>query len=230
MNMNRVMAIAEKDFKEFMRNMMLLTMPILPILMAVLFTASPMPEQFKPSIGATILGMCFVGVVTIGMMTMMAEENEKHTLRGLMNSPASMLDIIFGKSLVVLLMLIISVIASCSLLKYNPVSDWKTALSIILLTIFFLFLGVMVGLIIKTVSQTSLYSLPIVFIFAMSPNYINMGFDKDSVLMKANEYTPMVQHLRLAETGDFKHLMIIGVWLIACIIVTAFLFKKNAID
>lgn len=230
MRMNRVMAIAEKDFKEFMRNMMLLTMPILPVLMAILFNASPIPDELKANLGVTVLALCFVGVITIGMMTMMAEEKEKNTLRGLINSPASMIDIMVGKSIVLLIMFVISAIASCYILKYNPVTDWKSAFSFAMLLLFFLSLGVMIGLLVKSVSQTSLYSLPVLFIFAMSPNYINMGIDKDSAFMKANEYTPMMQHFRLIETGEFNHLIIIVAWLIICLVATALLFKKNSID
>ncbi|WP_414052004.1 ABC transporter permease [Macrococcus animalis] len=224
------MAIAEKDFKEFMRNMMLLTMPILPILMAFMFTASPIPNELKGNLGVTVLAICFVSVITIGMMTMMAEEKEKNTLRGLINSPASMFDIMVGKSIVLIIMFFISAVTCCYILKYNPIPDWKTFLSFIMLLLFFLSLGVMVGLIVKSVSQTSLYSLPVLFIFAMSPNYINMGIDKDTMFMKANEYTPMMQHFRLSETGDIKHLIFIALWLLICIIITAFLFKKNSID
>lgn len=230
MKMNRVMAIAEKDFKEFMRNMMLLTMPILPVLMAFMFTASPVPNEMKANLGITVLAICFVGVITIGMMTMMAEEKEKHTLRGLINSPASMFDIMVGKSMVLLIMFLISAVSCCYILKYNPVTDWKSILSFIMLFLFFLSLGVMIGLLVKSVSQTSLYSLPVLFIFAMSPNYINMGIDEDTTFMKINEFTPMMQHFRLIEKGDVKHLVIIAVWLVIGLLITSFLFKKNSID
>lgn len=49
MKMNRVMAIAEKDFKEFMRNMMLLTMPILPIVMSLIFSKTPLQGEGEKS-------------------------------------------------------------------------------------------------------------------------------------------------------------------------------------
>ena len=47
-----------------------------------------------------VVGTTYSAVTSSAMMTMIAEENEKKTLRGLIQSPASMMDIIIGKSLV----------------------------------------------------------------------------------------------------------------------------------
>lgn len=47
---------------------------------------------------------------------MMAEENEKKTLRGLIQSPASLADILIGKSLVVGLFTLVSLIISLAIL------------------------------------------------------------------------------------------------------------------
>lgn len=42
---------------------------------------------------------------------------------------------------------------------------------------------------ITNVSETSLYYLPVLFIFAMAPTFSNMGLDKNNIFMKLNNYS-----------------------------------------
>ena len=98
MNMTRVMAIFEKDFKEFMKNMMLFTSALIPIIMALFFTRVGGGEvELPPEMLAIIAGVVFSAVTFSAVMTMIAEENEKDTLRGLLQSPATIIDIILKK-------------------------------------------------------------------------------------------------------------------------------------
>ncbi|WP_271401719.1 hypothetical protein [Salinicoccus roseus] len=94
MNTGRIMAIFEKDLKEFTRNAMLFTTILLPIILAFMYSRMGGGEEALPAMLVyLIVGVAFSAILCSGIMTMMAEENEKDTLRGLMQSPASMLDI-----------------------------------------------------------------------------------------------------------------------------------------
>lgn len=230
MKMNRVMAIAEKDFKEFMRNMMLLTMPILPIAMAYLFNASPIPKTQKVDLVLAVVAMSFVAVLTGSMMTMISEEKEKNTLRGLINSPASMMEVFFGKSIVVTVILVFTLIAVLYIFKVNIFTNVWMVVGLLLLYLFYLLLGAMVGLLVKSVSETSLYFVPILFIFGMNTTLSNLGIDKDNILMKLNEYMPMAQYKLLEKTSDIQHLLIILVWTGIAFILSYLLYKKTSID
>ncbi|UJS27952.1 hypothetical protein L2Z53_00940 [Macrococcoides canis] len=230
MKMNRVMAIAEKDFKEFMRNMMLLTMPILPIAMAFLFTATPLPESEKMDMVLSVLAMSFVAVLTGSLMTMIAEEKEKHTLRGLINSPASMMEVFFGKSLVVTIILLVTISVVLFIFKINIFTNIWMVVGFILLYIFYLLLGSLIGLHVKSVSETSLYFVPVLFIFGMNTTIANIGIKKDNILIKLNEYMPMMQYSKLEQSGDIIHLVVIAAWLIITLICTYLLYRKNSID
>lgn len=230
MKMNRVMAIAEKDFKEFMRNMMLLTMPILPIVMSLIFSKTPLQGEGGKSLAILMIAICLGAVLTGTMMTMIAEEKEKNTLRGLVNSPASMLDILIGKSLVVSFFTIITIFISLIIIDVSVLTNGKMIIGFILLFLFFLFIGIAVGLAVKNVSETSVYYLPVLFLFAMAPTFSNMGFDKDNFFVKLNSYSPTAQYDLLAQNNDIKHIIIIGIWTLISFIITAFLFKKNSID
>ncbi len=230
MKMNRVMAIAEKDFKEFMRNMMLLTMPILPIVMSLIFSKTPLQGEGGESLAILMIAICLGAVLTGTMMTMIAEEKEKNTLRGLVNSPASMLDILIGKSLVVSFFTIITIFISLIIIDVSVLTNGKMIIGFILLFLFFLFIGIAIGLAVKNVSETSVYYLPVLFLFAMAPTFSNMGFDKDNFFVKLNSYSPTAQYNLLAQNNDIKHIIIIGIWTLISFIITAFLFKKNSID
>ncbi|MCE4956577.1 ABC transporter permease subunit [Macrococcoides caseolyticum] len=230
MKMNRIMAIAEKDFKEFMRNMMLLTMPILPIVMSIIFSRTPLQGEEGMSLAILIIAMCFGAVLTGTIMTMIAEEKEKHTLRGLINSPASMLEILIGKSLVVSLITLITVFICLIILDISVLTNWKMIIGFIFLFIFFLLIGITIGLFVKSVSETSLYYLPVLFLFAMAPTFAHMGIDKDNIFLKINKYSPTAQYDLLASDGDLSHLLIIASWTLIAFIVTTLLFKKNSID
>lgn len=230
MKMNRVMAIAEKDFKEFMRNMMLLTMPILPIVMSLIFSKTPLQGEGGKSLAILMIAICLGAVLTGTMMTMIAEEKEKNTLRGLVNSPASMLDILIGKSLVVSFFTIITIFISLIIIDVSVLTNGKMIIGFILLFLFFLFIGIAIGLAVKNVSETSVYYLPVLFLFAMAPTFSNMGFDKDNFFVKINSYSPTAQYDLLAQNNDIKHIIIIGIWTLISFIITAFLFKKNSID
>lgn len=124
MKLHRVLAIFEKDLKEFMRNMSLFTMILLPIIMALLFTnIGGGIEDLPLEIIFILIGMTFTVISYNTMATMMAEENEKDTLRGLVQSPASLIDIILGKSLVTILMTLISL--GISLAICDAITSWS---------------------------------------------------------------------------------------------------------
>lgn len=177
-----------------------------------------------------MIAICLGAVLTGTMMTMIAEEKEKNTLRGLVNSPASMLDILIGKSLVVSFFTIITIFISLIIIDVSVLTNGKMIIGFILLFLFFLFIGIAIGLAVKNVSETSVYYLPVLFLFAMAPTFSNMGFDKDNFFVKLNSYSPTAQYDLLAQNNDIKHIIIIGIWTLISFIITAFLFKKNSID
>ena len=233
MNMTRVMAIFEKDLKEFMKNMMLFTSVLLPVLMAVFF--SRVGEGAKgvvpPEILGIIAGVVFSAVLFSAVMTMIAEENEKDTLRGLLQSPATILDIIFGKSMVVTLMTVLSLVASIIII--SPDNYWTAGniLSLVLTGLFFLNMGVGFGLVVKSVATTSVYVLPVMFIFGFTP-YIEMLItDPDSIAIKIAEYFPIYQHMFVLEgSGGVTEFIILGVWAAASFLLVLWAFNKRKND
>ena len=232
MKLHRVLAIFEKDLKEFMRNMSLFTMILLPIIMALLFTnIGGGIEDLPLEIIFILIGMTFSAISYNTMATMMAEENEKDTLRGLVQSPASLIDIILGKSLVTILMTLISL--GISLAICDAITSWSFMgiIALILLLLFFLGLGIAVGLSVKSVATTAIYTMPIMFIFGVSQYVEFIVTDPNSIVRKVFNYLPIYQVFFIEEgQPPFKPLMILLVWVILVFIIVFWTFKKRSKD
>lgn len=232
MNITRIMAIFEKDLKEFMKNMMLFTSVLIPIILSFLFTnlgdaTGGLPAETL----ALIAGVVFSAVTFSAIMTMIAEENEKDTLRGLLQSPATFMDIIVGKSMVIGLMTIISLVASIFVI--GPTDYWtgENIVSLILLGVFFINLGIGIGLIVKSVATTSVYLIPIMFIFGFTPYIELLVTDPDSIAIKIAEYFPLYQHIFILNgEGGIKEFIILAAWVAVSFVVTLWGFKARKSD
>lgn len=232
MNMARVAAIFEKDFKEFIRNMMLFTSVLIPIVIAAFFGRIDGAEGGVPNeIVIIIVGVVFTAVTFSSMMTMMAEENEKDTLRGLLQSPATILDIIAGKSSVITLMTIISLVASIMMIEVSGFWTVGNISGLILLGIFFLNLGIGIGLLVKSVATTSVYLIPIMFIFGFTPYIEFLITDESHIARQVAEYFPLYQNLYILNgDGGASEYLILLAWVAVSFVVVIWAFNKRKSD
>lgn len=231
MHVQRITAIFEKDLKDFMKNMMLLTMPLIPIVLALLYTRLGGESETIPIfLIYIIIGTAYSAVTCSLMMTMMAEENEKNTLRGLIQSPASMMDIIIGKSLVTGLITFISLVVSLLIIDIEPFLDFRAMLGLILLFLFFLLLGIGIGLFAKSIASTSVYLMPIMFLFGFTPMIGMLGLGEDSTAIKIADTFPIMQAIEIHETTSWMPLGIIAVWVAGAAVFMYVCFKKTMTD
>lgn len=232
MNMARVAAIFEKDFKEFMRNMMLFTSVLIPIVISAFFGRMEAGADGVPNeMVIIIVGVVFTAVTFSSMMTMMAEENEKDTLRGLLQSPATILDIIAGKSFVITLMTIISLVASIMLIETTGFWTVENIGGLILLGIFFLNLGIGVGLLVKSVATTSVYLIPIMFIFGFTPYIEFLVTDESHIARQIAEYLPLYQNLYILNgDGGAAEFLILLAWVAVSFMIVLWAFNKRKSD
>lgn len=231
MNVQRIQAIFEKDIKDFMKNMMLLMMPVIPVILALLYSRlGGGGEELPLFMLYLIVGVTFSAVTSSCMMTMMAEENEKNTLRGLILSPASFIDILVGKSLVTGLITVITLVISLLIVGIEPFLAPKPIIGLVLLFLFFLFLGIGVGLFAKTVAATSAYLMPVMFLFGFTPMFNMLGIDEDSVVTKIIDVFPLPQLIKMHETESWLPLGIVLIWLIAAALFMYVCFRKTRTD
>ncbi|GAB3055387.1 ABC transporter permease [Salinicoccus sesuvii] len=229
MNAGRIMAIFEKDIKEFTRNMMLFTTILLPIFLAFIYSRMG-EEVLPPMIVYLVVGVAFAGILCSGIMAMMAEENEKNTLRGLVQSPASMMDILVGKSLVVVLMTVGSLIVSFILM--NTGFEWSPAVlaGLILLGLFFLNIGIAVGLTVDSVATTSVYLLPVMFIFGFTPMIELIVQDPEHLARRIADYLPIYQNIAIHEGEIAVPPVILVAWTLVSFLYVVWSFRKRMSD
>ncbi|MCG1009489.1 ABC transporter permease [Salinicoccus sp. ID82-1] len=231
MNTGRIMAIFEKDLKEFTRNMMLFTTILLPIFLAFMYSRMGDGEAALPAMLVyLIVGVAFSAILCSGIMTMMAEENEKNTLRGLIQSPASMMDILIGKSLVVTLMTAASLTAAFLLM--NAALEWSVASigALLLLALFFLNVGIAVGLTVDSVATTSVYLLPIMFIFGFTPMVEIVVPEPDHFVRQITDYLPLYQNIAIHDGETVVPLLILAAWTLASFLYVTWAFRKRMSD
>lgn len=229
MNIQRITAIFEKDIRDFMKNMVLLAMPVLPFVMALFYNLIG-DVQLPLTLIYVIVGAVF-SVVTLGIiMIMMAEENEKKTLRGLIQSPATLLDIIIGKSLVTGLITLISLVLSLMIIGIEPFMNFRVIIGLVLLFFFFLLLGIGIGLFSKSLAATSAYMMPVIFLFGFTPLISFFGLDEDSIVLNIINRFPVMQAVEIHDNSSWLPLGIIAVWVIGAALFMYTCFKKTVKD
>lgn len=232
-SMTRIQAIFMKDYKEFSRNYAVSTMALMPLFMAILYNqtgANAIITYFLP------INMAFSMVTTYVQCCLIAEEKEKNTLRSLMLSPASLGDILIGKSLFVLIVTIVVVAMTIFLVGYEPANLFIIAIALVLSAVFYIAMGTVCGLFAKSIMEGSIIVLPVIFIFSFAP--IILGLSEAFPILKVAEWLPSSQLVLLAEAleGTYTTMDVIIpmatiiVWSLVTWIVAGFIYKKRMVD
>ncbi|KOY84159.1 ABC transporter permease [Lysinibacillus macroides] len=232
-SMTRIQAIFKKDYKEFSRNYAVSLMVLLPLILAFIYNktgAHTMDTLFLP------INMTFAVVTAYVQCCLIAEEKEKNTLRSLMLSPASLGDILIGKSLFTFILTIIVVALTAFLVGYEPANLLLIALALVLSTVFYIALGTICGLFAKSTMEASIIVLPVIIIFSLGP--LAMMLSSTYPILKIAEWLPSSQLLLLAEALEGKYsisdviipMVTIIIWSLFTWFMTAIIYKKRMVD
>jgi ABC-2 type transport system permease protein len=231
--MRRFQAIVAKEWKDARKNPQILLMAGMPLMFAFIFSKIG-ENQMDTSIFSILLALSMTGAFV--QANMVCEEKEKHTLRVLMLSPASPAEVLLGKSLLTALLTSV-VIVVCVLLGGVPSVHvgYISLLSLLSLVVFIAF-GTVIGLLSRTVSESSIVGLPVLLIFVMGPVF--------GPIIGAGPVTAVVgilptQHFILA-VGDLAkgggwteirlQLLNIAVWAVVSIVLCLFVYRKKRFD
>ncbi|MDV3052963.1 hypothetical protein NLV77_001903 [Staphylococcus ureilyticus] len=229
MNITRLSALLEKDFKEAIRNPSIIFMPII-VLAFSFFYRFIMSELSDYDSAITlmqliIINMAFVAVATTPIITMFAEENEKGTLKGLIETPATKLEILLSKAIIMAILAIITTIISLLLLDSAINFEIQTYFGFAILLIFYLTLGLTLGLLANSTGTATTYSMIPFFIFAMTPLFetmkdvLNLGFFE-----KLLSILPIGLILELDTNHQPFNLFFLIIWLIVSILSLIFTY------
>ena len=232
-SMKRANAIFQKDFKDISRNSAVSVTALMPLILAFIYGKM---GDMTIDLHYMIINFTLVTVGSFVQCSLIAEEKEKNTLRGLMLSPASTLEILGGKSLLSTIASMIIVVFGIMLTGYQPENVVVIAVAILFTSFFFIGLGTLLGLLAKSVMEASVIVLPFMFIFGFGSMF-SMFADKYPIL-KVMDYTPNAQLVILAKKVEsgvgivevLPNLGIIALWIIAISLLTIAVFKKRMTD
>ncbi|WP_271401720.1 hypothetical protein [Salinicoccus roseus] len=135
-----------------------------------------------------------------------------------------------GKSLVVVLMTAVSLIIS--FLIMDVAFEWSIASigGLILLALFFLNVGIAVGLTVDSVATTSVYLLPIMFIFGFTPMIETVVPDSDHFIRRLTDYLPLYQNISLHGEETAVPLLFLLAWTLVSFLYVTWAFRKRMSD
>ncbi|GAF63336.1 ABC transporter permease protein [Bacillus sp. TS-2] len=230
-SMKRIQAILVKDYKDLMKNSYMLTTVIIPIFFAYMFSRG---EIIDTTLLALTLTLCLVVVGSFIQAGMIAEEKEKNTLRGLLLSPLNTAEIFIGKSLLSVLMSIV-VIMICIFISGFKVPEqwWFFVLGTGINLIFFISVGTILGLLSRTVMETSVLGLPVMLLLGMSSFATQLfpigNLDRILNFFPEPRFALLITALNEG-TSVIEHLLILGLWAFVSIILCVIIFKRRRFD
>lgn len=232
-SLKRVNAIFQKDFKDFSRNWAVSSVLFVPIGLGFMYGRAGVEDLTSHYL---LINLAMAMVATFVQCCLIAEEKEKNTLRGLMLSPASTMEIIGGKSLLSFILTLGVIVLTSYLSGYQPADTAVIVVAVVLSSLFYIAMGTILGLYSKSVMEASLIVMPVILIFSLG-SFITQLADSYPIL-KFTLYLPNIQLIELAtkvEAGSsfgdvLVELGIIAAWVVVSFIVTNIIYRKRMID
>ena len=233
-SLKRVNAILLKDWKDLLKNSYIIFTLAFPLIFAVILgkveAEAEGPQTTFLINFALVISGCFV------QAAMIAEEKEKNTLRGLLLSPASTLEVLVGKSALSAIVTIIVIIGSILLSGFEPPSIFLFSLNVFLCLIIYITLGTLLGLFSRNVMETTIIGMPVLMIFGVGSLLKNVVDSK--ILLKIISFLPNEQSdiilSELSKNGGFNdvmnNLLILVVWVVIMLAVTFYTYGKRRFD
>ncbi|MGJ1067650.1 ABC transporter permease [Staphylococcus warneri] len=230
MKMNRLTALFEKELKETWRNPSVYLMPLLVIGLTLLyhFMLNEMETNKEQKIFfiVLIINFSFIMCNTVIPLQSIAEENDKKTLIGLIQTPTTMLEILLSKALLGILLSVIISVISLLLLGQSFSINWSGFVSLLLLLIFYTCLGILAGLLSNTIGQSQFYNFIIIFLFGMAQ--MKMFLDTNEIIDKILSFVPSNLVFTLLLENKTNNLIYLSIWVISIIILTILTYRKRS--
>ena len=230
MKMNRLTALFEKELKETWRNPSVYLMPLLVIGLTLLyhFMLNEMETNKEQKIFfiVLIINFSFIMCNTVITLQSIAEENDKKTLIGLIQTPTTMLEILLSKALLGIILSVIISVISLLLLEQSFSINWSGFVSLLLLLIFYTCLGILAGLLSNTIGKSQFYNFIIIFLFGMAQ--MKMFLDTNEIIDKILSFVPSNLVFTLLLEEEANNLIYLSIWVISIVILTIMTYRKRS--
>ncbi|MCH1625300.1 ABC transporter permease [Fredinandcohnia quinoae] len=229
----RIQAIFLKDWKDLYKNSYMIFTLAMPLVLAAWLGREGIDDiglQLMPITLAIVIAGCFV------QAAMVAEEKEKNTLRGLILSPASTMEILVGKSALTAMLTVVVIIGSAYFSNIKIPQIGLFSLLILLSLVIFIAIGTTLGLVSRTVMETTIVGMPVMIIFGMSSLFRTMI--ENEAILKVLSFLPDNQlskaWLELNNGGGITtiggSLLILLAWCIVTLVVTFIIYGRRRFD
>jgi len=232
-SLRRVSAILLKDWYDLLKNSYILFTLAFPLLFAVWLGNMDVKSTYSfifPINLALVICGCFV------QAAMVAEEKEKSTLRGLLLSPATTLEILIGKSALSAIVTLVVIVASIFLTGFKVSSLPLFSLSILLCLIIYIAIGTLLGLLSRSVMETTIIGMPVLTLLGMGSvlkeTIDNKIFAKVVDFLPSEQFNQIVMNISQSNNSNNtgKSLLILLAWVIVSLAITVITYNKRRFD
>ncbi|MGG3804571.1 ABC transporter permease [Metabacillus fastidiosus] len=229
-SIKRVNAILMKDWKDLLKNSYIIFTLALPLIFAAWIGRI---GEGNSALSGMIINLTLVIVGAFIQAAIVAEEKEKNTLRGLMLSPATTAEILIGKSALSALMTIIIIIGSIFLAEFKIPSLPLFALTILIGLIIYIAIGTILGLLSRTVMETTIIGMPVMFILGMGSMFKTMI--ENEFILEIMSYLPNEQLDAIwtglnSGQGVMTNFLILLIWIVVILALTFIIYGKRRFD
>lgn len=235
-SMRKIGVLFRKDFTDFFKNMAVFVSCIIPVIFAVVYKYM----LADMGVGALylmnmILGLNLAMISVMLTATTIAEEKEKFTLRTLMLSNVSGVEVFTSKMLVTSLIMLIS---NTLIFLISGVEIGLLPLYIVITVIGgipLILLGASVGILARDQMNAGVYEVPVMLLFVLPTVFsgINSTVDKIAAFTPCQPTLDLVFRLQTGKLASGESLMnaaVILAWIVIAAIILILLYRKRGTD
>lgn len=220
MNFYKIRATIYRDIRECLTNYAVLSLLLLPLMMAALYGVTARNLEGLPDLLIyTVIGVILASVTTNIPLMLYAEENEHGIMKLVIHTKSDFLNNIIGRSILSLVITGILIVLSLFILDGFFILSPVMIIGFILAAIVFLNLGLYSGILSKLQSTSSVYGVAILLFLGMTPLIESFNLSEGHMVRTIAELTPVYQLIALHNNVGIMPCVILSVW----IVVTVFL-------
>lgn len=220
MNFYKIRATIYRDIRECLTNYAVLSLLLLPLMMAALYGVTARNLEGLPDLLIyTVIGVILASVTTNIPLMLYAEENEHGIMKLVIHTKSDFLNNIIGRSILSLVITGILIVLALFILDGFFIISPVMIIGFILAAIVFLNLGLYSGILSKLQSTSSVYGVAILLFLGMTPLIESFNLSEGHMVRTIAELTPVYQLIALHNNVGIMPCVILSVW----IVVTVFL-------
>lgn len=228
MNFYKIRATIYRDIRECLTNYAVLSLLLLPLMMAALYGVTARNLGELPDLLVyTVIGVILAAVTTNIPLMLYAEENEHSILKLVIHKKSDLLNNIIGRSILSLVITGVLIVLSLLILDVLFIISPVMIIGFILAAIVFLNLGIYSGILSKLQSTSTVSGVVILFFLGMTPLIESFNLSEGHIIRTIAELTPVYQLIALHNNAEIMPCVILSVWVVVTLFLVFFAVSKR---